>query len=180
MEGMIGEIRIFAGTFAPKNWAFCMGQVINIASNTALFSILGTTYGGNGTTNFKLPDLQGRAAIGNGAGPGLSQYVLGEVTGEPSHTLTIAELPSHTHAATAVGSAGGPNSTNPTGKYLGKGGRGAAMPNIYAAASVPPAVMSASGTQIGSTGGNQPHNNMQPYLAINYVICQYGIFPARN
>src|SRR6188508_951854 len=99
MEGMIGEVRMFAGNFAPKNWAFCQAQVIAIASNTALFSILGTTYGGNGTTTFGLPDLRGRVCIGPGQGPGLSNYALGEMAGTQNVTLMINEIPAHTHAA---------------------------------------------------------------------------------
>lgn len=180
MEGIIGEIRIFAGNFAPKNWAYCMGQILNIASNTALFSILGTTYGGDGRVTFGLPDLRGRAAVGNGNGPGLSQYVLGEVTGEPTHSLLSSEMPQHNHTSGWAASANGPGTTNPAGQYLGSGTRTSPMPVIFTTASTPAAVMSPNATTIDFAGNGQPHNNMQPFLAINYIICQYGIFPPRN
>ncbi len=180
MEGIIGEIRLFAGNFAPKSWAFCAGQIINIASNTALFSILGTTYGGNGTTNFALPDLRGRGAVGAGQGPGLSPYSLGEATGEETHTLSMGELPAHNHNGTVMASGDAPNSTNPTFNYLSQGSRSVALPAIYAPASSPAAVMAGSATRVNIAGDSNPHNNMQPFLALNYIICQYGVFPPRN
>src|SRR4051812_29571089 len=102
MEGVIGYTTLFAGNFAPKNWAFCAGQIINIASNTALFSILGTTYGGNGTTTFALPDLRGRTIVGQGTGPGLSSYVLGQAGGTENDTLDISQMPAHVHPVAVV------------------------------------------------------------------------------
>src|SRR5688500_15190919 len=111
MEGTIGEIRLFAGNFAPRSWAFCSGQILSIAQNTALFSILGTTYGGNGQTTFALPDLRGRVPLSPGQGPGLPNYTLGQMSGETTHTLTQSEMPTHNHtaaAASAGGSSGAP------------------------------------------------------------------------
>ncbi len=175
MEGTIGEIRLFAGTFAPRNWAYCDGSLIPISTNTALFSILGTTYGGNGTTNFALPDFRGRVAVGTGQGPGLPNVVLGERSGEVSHTLIITEIPAHHHpatmpAATAASTATPSASVAPAPASLGA----AAWKNFGTpdANLAPPT--------IGLAGGSQPHNNMQPYLGMNYIICLYGIFPSRN
>ena len=180
MEGMIGEIRMFAGNFAPKNWAFCTGQTIAIASNTALFSILGTTYGGNGTTTFQLPNLASRVAVGQGQGPGLSYYALGQASGAENVTLTVNQIPAHIHPA--IGTYAPPASsnpgeeTNPSGGFMGKPNTG----DLYTS----PANGQMGGTPVNATlnpvGGSQPHNNQQPYLGMNYVICMYGIYPARN
>ena len=169
-DAYIGEIRLFAGNFAPKNWAFCDGSILAIASNTALFSILGTTYGGNGQTTFALPDLRGRVAISPGNGPGLPNYVLGEMAGEPAHTLINTEMPAHTHVMSGV------NGDANTGRVAG-GAPANSETNIYAAGAAPNAPMAGV---IGPSGGSQPHNNMQPYLAVNYIICLYGIYPPRN
>jgi microcystin-dependent protein len=160
----IGQITIFAGTFAPRGWAFCDGQIMAISNNTALFSIIGTTYGGNGQTTFALPDLRGRVPIGPRQGPGLSFRNVGEVSGEENHTLTQSELPAHAHQ----GSGGGSQTTNnPSGAYPAKGG-------VYAGSP-------ASATGAGQpAGGGQPHGNMQPYLGLNYIIAIEGIFPSRN
>src|SRR5215212_9817165 len=111
MEGYIAEIRLFAGNFAPRGWAFCAGQILSIASNTALFSLLGTTFGGNGQTTFGLPDLRGRVAVGPGQGPGLPSYDLGQMAGETTHTLIINEMPAHNHQAQAAGNSGAGNSS---------------------------------------------------------------------
>jgi microcystin-dependent protein len=170
-EGFIGEVRMFAGTFAPKNWAFCEGQILSIASNSALFSLLGTTYGGNGTTTFALPDLRGRVPIHAAQGPGLGFYTLGEKGGTETNTLTVAQLPAHNHSVFGVASVGNQNS--PSGnlpadtKLLDK-----EYSNGTASTSMNPAM-------IGQTGGNQPVNNIQPYLGINFIICLYGVYPAR-
>ncbi len=179
MEGFIGEIRLFAGNFPPKNWAFCQGQILSIASNTALFSILGTTYGGNGQSTFALPDLRGRVLVGAGQGPGLSIVDLGEVNGSPTHTLTINELPFHSHTLNA--SANGPTLNTAAGNLLASQSRasGGTMPDIYVANS---GLVTMGSSAIGNTGGNPPlpFNIMQPSLGLNYIICMMGAFPSRN
>lgn len=168
---MIGEIRLFAGNFAPRGWAFCDGQVLSIAQNTALFSILGTTYGGNGQTTFALPDLRGRASIGPRQGPGLSSYALGEPGGQETVTLTTTQIPAHNHTLNVNNGVG--TTTSPVN----------AVPAVSASrdseyASTANATMAT--TAIGNAGGSQPHENRQPYLAINYIIALVGLFPSRN
>ncbi|RXR21287.1 phage tail protein [Flavobacterium amnicola] len=173
-DGYIGEIRMVGFTFEPRGWAFCDGRILSIASNTALFSILGTTYGGNGTTTFALPDLRGRAPIHVGAsqGPGLSPVSLGQMSGQEIVTLTPQNVPSHTHAinaTTADGTSGNPESNIPANtKLLDKEYSDAAANTTMSPAMVQPA------------GNNTPFNNMQPYLGMNYVICLQGIYPPRN
>ena len=181
MEGYIAEIRMFAGNFAPRNWAFCQGQILSIAQNTALFSLLGTTYGGNGQTTFALPDLRGRVPVGTGQGPGLPSMNLGEVSGSPTNTLLINNLPAHNHTLNASGN--GPTLNTAAGNLLASQSRsnGGTMPNVYApTANVNPIPLPMSSSAIGVTGGSQPVNNMQPYLGMNYIICLFGIFPSRN
>jgi len=169
----LGQITIFTGNFAPRNWAFCNGQLLSIAQNTAVFSILGTTYGGNGTTNFALPDLRGRVAIHTGQGPGLSNRVLGEVGGEENHTLTIPEMPAHNHQIAATTTDG--NSQTPAGTLLAKDTLGGTTGFSTAAANT-----TMSPSSIAVSGGGQPHNNLPPFLALNYIIGLQGIFPSRN
>ena len=186
MEGTIGEIRMFAGTFAPKNWAFCSGQLISIVSNTALFSILGTTYGGNGVNTFALPDFRSRVPRGTGQGPGLSNVDLGEVSGTETHTLLTTQMPAHTHGATgtlAVNQNPGTLS-NPVNNYLAGGQDATANPI--------PTYANAAGTGTGSgnlnglsvtvanAGNSQPVPHLNPYLGMNFIICLTGIFPSRN
>jgi len=170
-EPFIGEIMLFAGNFAPTNWALCQGQLLAIAQNTALFSILGTTYGGNGINTFALPDLRGRAPVGWGQGPGLPNFDLGETGGEMSHTLITTEMPAHSHTLVADASNG--VQSGPGGAYPARDPSGSP-----AYGTNPSAVMNAN--TIAAVGGSQPHNNMQPYLSLNYCICLYGIFPPRN
>ncbi len=170
MEGTIGQILLFAASFAPRNWAYCQGQILSISSNTALFSILGTTYGGNGQTTFALPNLAGRTAVGVGTGAGLSNVSLGEMAGTPSTTLTTATMPAHTHQLVAASNSG--NAQIPTGALLATN-----TDNSYAATG--PLVAMNNGS-VGMTGSSAPFNNMQPYLGMNYVICLFGIFPSRN
>lgn len=178
-EPFIGEIIMFAGNFAPRNWAFCNGQLLPIAQNTALFSILGTMYGGDGQTTFGLPDLRGRVPVGVGSGPGLPPIVEGQVGGETSHTLIITEMPAHNHTATTQINAqsGAGNSGAPGGKYPAAS---STRDSIYSDATN--ATMNANAAQVtvGIAGGSQPHNNMQPYQGINFIIALYGIFPSRN
>lgn len=202
MEGTIGEIRLFASNFAPKNWAYCAAQVVQIRANTALFSILGTTYGGDGTTTFMLPDLQGRVALGAGQGNGLSNYNLGAKAGTETVTLNLTQIPAHNHQAIAqpgpgsgtikvmaVGNAGG--ASTPGGNYIGQdtgnsltsyassGALVAMDPRSVKISNVVATAGTASVT-LANNGGGQPHNNLQPYTALNYIICMYGIFPSRN
>jgi microcystin-dependent protein len=181
MEGTIGEIRMFAGNFFPKNWAFCQGQLIAIQSNTALFAILGTTYGGNGTSNFGLPNMSGRTPVGAGQGPGLSPYVIGQVGGTETQTLTAANLPPHTHpvagsitmqASTVLGNKDAPQGSYPaffTDTEAYNTGSNGAM-----------AAMQLSPLVVGQAGGTSPYSSRQPVLGINYIICMFGVFPARN
>jgi microcystin-dependent protein len=182
MEGYIAEIRLFAGNFAPRGWAFCNGQILSIAQNTALFALLGTTYGGNGQTTFALPDLRGRVAVGPGQGPGLPSINLGQMSGEPSHTLIITEMPAHNHAtqvsvrAFDEGFGGSGNTNVPSNAYWSSVQSGAPYSTTTNTTMNPAAVQ----TTIGVAGGSQPHNNMQPYLGVNYIICMEGIFPSRN
>lgn len=189
MEGYLGEIRLFAGGFAPKDWAYCEGTILPISTNQALFAIVGDSYGGNGQTNFALPDLLGRTAIGAGQSPGTSNYALGQKTGESVVTLDVTQIASHTHGSTSnlAGSykllcnTSEASTDDPDGAYLAIPDSG--MP--YSASSdgimaqVPVNVTSDTITCL-DTGGGLPHNNMQPYLATNYIICIKGLFPARN
>ncbi len=177
MDGYIGEIRLFAGDFAPKNWAFCNGQLLAIAQNQALFSILGTTYGGNGTTTFALPDLKSRVPVGVGEGPGLPGVSLGIKFGVENVTLLANQLPAHSHTINA--SANGPTINTATGNLSASQSRanGGTMPEVYTPNAGPVAMGSSA---IGNTGGNQPFDIRQPYLGLNYVICLYGIYPSRN
>lgn len=170
-DPFIGEIRIFAGNFAPRNWAFCNGQLISISQNTALFSLLGTFYGGDGRTTFGLPNLQGRHPIGQGQGPGLQPYTIGEVGGEERHSLIAGELPAHTHPLRGTTAPADTSSTG--GKVLGESARPAynvSPPNVdLAVEAVGP-----------GPGQGQPHENMAPYLAVSYIIALQGVFPARS
>jgi microcystin-dependent protein len=165
-EPFLASIVLFAGNFAPRGWAFCNGQILSIAQNTALFSLLGTTYGGNGQTTFALPDLRGRAPLSPGQGPGLASYSLGEVGGVESVTLLSTQMPAHTHAQPA---ANGQQTTNrPNGAVPARGG-------VYADSGDGAALDPTS-----SAGGSQPHENRSPYLALNYIIALEGIYPSRN
>ena len=181
MEGTIAEIRMFAGNFAPRSWAFCQGQIMSIAQNTALFSLLGTTYGGNGQTTFALPDFRGRVAVGTGQGPGLPAINLGEVSGSPTVTLISTQMPAHTHVLTGSVVQQVNNDTagltdDATNKRLGATG------NIFTAATADLVNMAplASTLAVGQTGGSQPFSIMPPYLGMNYIVCLEGIYPSRN
>jgi microcystin-dependent protein len=177
-EPMIGEIRMFAGNFAPKNWAFCNGQIITIASNTALFSILGTTYGGNGTTTFGLPDLRGRVPLSQGQGPGLTSRSLGEVGGQETVAILTTEMPAHIHTSTLPcdSAFADATKTSPVGNaYCGTDVNEGGIPIFASTAN---ALMGTSPTD--SAGQGNPHSNIQPSLCVSFVICLQGIFPARN
>jgi microcystin-dependent protein len=172
MEPFIGQIIMFAGNFAPQGWAFCDGQLLSIAQNTALFSILGTTYGGNGQTTFGLPDLRGRVPIHPGQGPGLSSYALGQQAGTETVTLTVQQIPQHTHAFTPGCSTDPPNSNSPSNAVPAPP-EGIQAYNTEANASMRPGNSS-------SVGGSQPHDNLQPYNCVNFIIALQGIFPSRG
>jgi len=169
----IGQITLFAGNFAPRNWALCNGQLLSIAQNTALFSILGTTYGGDGRTTFGLPDLRGRVPIHPGQGPGLSSYQLGQQAGTENVTLLTNQLPAHSHAVNAV--ANGGNQASPVGNLPAIESTGTSMDysNATATGQMSPGM-------IASAGGNQPVPVVQPYQCINFIIALQGIFPSRN
>jgi microcystin-dependent protein len=176
MEVYIGEIRMFAGNFAPKGFALCNGQILAISQNTALFSILGTTYGGNGQTTFALPNLQGRVPMHAGNGPGLSPRSLGETGGEETVTLITTQIPMHTHQLNAGSGQGDANTpeNNYNGVYIDQNtGSGY---NTYSTT----ANVKMNATAIGITGGSQPHDNMPPFQCINYIIALEGIYPSRN
>ncbi len=177
MDPFVAEIRIFPFNFAPSGWAFCDGQILPISQNTALFSLLGTTYGGDGKSNFALPDLQGRVPIHPGQGPGLSSYDLGEPLGSDAVTVLQSEMPAHSHSL---------NAENPA---VGSADQSAPSPSAVLAASTggfayvtgatAPAVQM-NPAMIGMLGGSQPHNNLQPYLTLNFCIALQGIFPPRQ
>ncbi|MGH9459366.1 MAG: phage tail protein [Thermoanaerobaculia bacterium] len=168
-EPFLSEVRLFSFNFAPKGWAFCNGQFMPINQNQALFSLLGTTYGGNGQTNFALPDLRGRTAIHTGSG-----FPLGQQGGETAHTLNVAEMPTHIHQGRGTSAAA--STADPTGNLFGS--TPSAIGPIYSKTSTNLASM--NGAAIGNQGGSQPHENMQPYLTINFCIALQGIFPTRN
>jgi len=182
-EAFLGEIRMFAGNFPPRGWAFCQGQILQINQNTALFSILGTTYGGNGTTTFALPDLQGRVPMGPGLGPGLTPRTLGESGGQEMITLSQSNLPAHTHSLPGVQV----STETATEQVAGTNGANTLAAPTVAGRSVqaynnatPGAALNGAGTSSGSTGSGIPVNNMQPYTAINFIICLQGIYPSRD
>jgi microcystin-dependent protein len=178
----LGQIESFPYGFAPRGWQFCAGQLLPINQNTALFSLLGTTYGGNGIQTFALPDLRGRVAIGQGNGNGLTQRVLGEVLGEENHTVIYNEMPGHTHQLnTAANSNTGNNTNTPSSTVVLGSATGSGSLSVFPYAVTPPAptvVMSPSA--IGMSGGSQPHNNMMPYLGMQFCIAMSGIFPQRS
>ncbi|NLG96044.1 MAG: phage tail protein [Chloroflexi bacterium] len=171
-DPFVAEIRIFPFHFAPKGWAWCDGQLLPIAQNTALFSLLGTTYGGNGETTFALPDLQGRAPMHPGQGPGLSLHDLGETGGSETVTLLESEIPRHSHTVKATSYDG--NYPSPAGRVLANTiGENVFRPN----ADIPATFMAAE--TLAPTGGDQPHNNMMPYLTFYFCIALQGVFPPR-
>ncbi len=182
MEGTIGEIRMFGGSFGPRGWALCQGQTLNIQTNTALFAILGTTFGGNGSQTFQLPDFQGRMAVGAGTGPGNKSFALGQVGGNSSITLTTANMPAHNHGITGgvtlqANADNGGLSTDPTNRYL-------AGTNIFTNENGDLTGMATAGIAntlgIGIAGQSVPFDATPPYLAVNYIVCLEGVFPSRN
>ena len=170
MEPFIGQLLLVPYNFAPNGWALCDGSIMSIAQNTALFALIGTTFGGNGTTTFALPDLRGRAPIGMGQGPGLTSFVLGETGGTESVTLNANNLPPHTHSVNAVANPG--TSSHPSGNYLASDTAGSVYSNVAPNTALAP-------NAVGLTGGGVPFDNQMPYLAMNWIIATQGIFPSR-
>ena len=170
-DPFVAEIRIFPFNFAPKGWAFCDGQIMPISQNTALFALLGTTYGGDGKSNFALPNLQGSAPLGPGQGPGLSLFDLGQTGGEDTVTLLESEMPAHNHSAECNDTAA--DSITPGGEVWAPEVAGS---NAYGSSGGTP--MSANALAVA--GGGQPHNNLQPYLTLNFCIALQGVFPPRS
>ncbi|HEY2084305.1 MAG TPA: tail fiber protein [Verrucomicrobiae bacterium] len=169
----LGEIRMFGGNFAPRGYALCNGQLLSIAQNTALFSLLGTTYGGDGVSNFALPNLQGRVPIHFGNGAGLSPYYLGQQAGTEAVTLNLNQMPIHSHPVNSTGAGG--NQASPVGNLPAIESTGTSLNYSNAGSS---GQMSPS--TIGTAGGNQPFTVVQPYLTINFIIALQGIYPSRN
>lgn len=180
MEPYIGQVTIYAFNFAPRNWAFCSGTLLPIAQYSALFSIIGTTYGGDGRTNFALPNIQDSTVMAQGQGPGLSYYALGEESGVTDVTLLVQNLPAHNH--TVSGEAGTAakdfHLTPAQGDWIGNRAAGGATVNLFAPA--PGAGETFAGQTITFSGSSLPHMNEQPYLVMNYCIAVNGIFPSRN
>ena len=176
-EPFLGQITMFGGNFAPRSWAFCDGQLLSIAQNSALFSILGTTYGGDGRTSFGLPDLRGRVAMHPGNGPGLSTRRLGEKAGVEDVTLTTDQVPAHTHAATANAVAPAGNSNDANGNFWADDAGVSSGTYHSGPANV---TMNAGAVQVANAGGGQDHTNVQPFQCVNYIIALQGVFPSRN
>jgi len=176
-EPYLGMIIIVPYNFSPRGWAFCSGQILPIAQNTALFSLIGTTFGGNGQTTFALPDLRGRWPNSSGQGPGLSSYDLGQVGGSESTTITVNNMPAHNHQVAVV--AGVPSASKVSGNSLANLAIDPAPTTAQMYSNQPPTGFLAP-TSITNTGGNQPISILQPYLTLNYCIALEGIFPSRN
>jgi microcystin-dependent protein len=177
----LGEIRIFAGNFNPRSWAFCRGQLLPIAQNDALYALIGTTFGGDGQTTFGLPDMQGRSLIGQGQGSGLSSYVVGQKSGTETVTLNTTQLPSHNHSLNAwnIDSTNETPGTsvglsNPLNAHTGE------KSLFYLNTNGGPNSPALAADTIMPSGGNQPHDNMAPSLVLNYIIALEGVFPSRN
>jgi microcystin-dependent protein len=176
MEPFVGQLLLVPYNFAPVGWAFCAGQILPISQNTALFSLLGTYYGGDGRSNFALPDMRGRVAMGQGQGPGLGDYVIGESSGTETVTLLTPQMPLHTHAPQGVAQHG--NQSSPSGFALSDAVNGSNSPIDLYATGNPTVAMSPSA--IGPAGGGLPHNNLMQYEVLNWVIALQGVFPARQ
>jgi len=182
MEGMIGEIRMFGGNFAPRAWALCDGQLLPINQNTALFSIIGTIYGGDGRTTFALPDVRGRAVLGPGNGPGLSSYREGQKGGTETNTMSVATMPSHSHSFNIA--------TSDAAPFAGQASSLSQLtvtpndPSLTATgirySATSNGAMHADSFSLGNTGGGQSFNNMAPYQTVNFIICLQGVFPSRS
>jgi microcystin-dependent protein len=182
MDQYLAIIIAWAGNFNPRLFQLCNGQILPISSNTALFSLLGTYYGGNGTSNFGLPDLRGRIPVGQGSGPGLSQYFIGEQSGTQTVTLLANNIPSHTHMVNAVAATG--NQPLPTGNYFAEGPKSGTPPHesvtdFYQSAA-PTTALNVLSVSANTGGGSNPMNIIQPTLTLTYIIAMSGVFPPRN
>ena len=173
-DPFVAEIRIFAFNFPPKGWAFCNGQLMPLSQNTALFSLLGTTYGGDGKSTFALPNMQGNVPMHPGQGPGLSQHFLGETSGSQFVTLLASEIPAHAHFVGRARSEAG-DSITPAASVWAQAAAGRGSAALYE----PTANAKVNATSLSPTGGDLPHNNMQPYLTLNFCIALQGVFPTR-
>ena len=178
VQPYVGEVRMFGSSFAPVGWAFCNGQSMSVAEYQALFALIGTTYGGNGTTTFNLPNLQGRLCVGMGQGPGLSNYTIGQVGGAETVTLNATQMPMHNHALNATTTtanlgtpvnnlAGNATPLTPTGQRMYAGAPGQTTGNL-------------SSNSCSFAGGNQPHNNLMPSLCVSFIIALFGIYPSQT
>lgn len=174
MDPFVAEIRIFPFNFAPKGWAFCDGQILPLSQNTALFSLLGTTYGGDGKSNFALPNMQGNAPMHPGQGPGLSLHDLGETGGSETVSLLESEIPAHSHALRVHAADAGDNSAPSSTVVLAKSNNGQAYQTNLAG------LQPMSDQILTPAGGDQPHNNLQPYLTLNFCIALQGVYPPRT
>jgi microcystin-dependent protein len=174
-DPFIGEIKLFAGNFAPHGWAFCDGQIMQISSNSALFSILGTKYGGDGKTTFALPNLKGRIPLHFGQGPGLTNHALGEVVGSENVSLVLNQMPTHNHTAT-IKAANAGTTNQPQDNLFGK----IARSNIYNTPNASLTNMAEGSVSLSNSGGSTSHSNMQPYLTLSFIIAIYGIYPIRS
>jgi microcystin-dependent protein len=179
MDPFVAEIRIFPFNFAPKGWAFCDGQILPLSQNTALFSLLGTTYGGDGKSNFALPNMQGNAPMHPGQGPGLSLHDLGETGGSDTVSLLESEIPSHSHTLLSI-TAFNASDNVPLNNVLAKATAAGAPLNAYIPDSPSPPIVHMADQAIAPAGGDQPHNNMQPYLTLNFCIALQGVYPPRT
>lgn len=178
-EPFLGEIRMVGWNFEATGWAFCNGQLLPISQYSALFALLGTTYGGNGTTNFALPNLQGRVPIHQGTGPGLSLYTMGEAAGSEAVTLLVNQMPQHNHLVAVNNQAG--SVADPTNALLAEGNSGSGRdPNLLSNFTSGAATGSLAPTAISVAGGGQSHANIQPFLCVNFIIALQGIFPSRQ
>ncbi len=175
MDPFVAEIRIFPFNFAPKGWAFCNGQIMSISQNTALFSLLGTTYGGDGKSTFALPNLQGAVPMSAGQGNGLSQYFLGEFSGTDAVTLLTSEIPNHNHTVQQDFDNNNASATSPANAVLVNAGT-----TFTFSVSSTPQLQIMNPAMVSVAGGSQPHNNLMPYLTLNYCIALQGVFPPRT
>ncbi len=176
MDGTIGEIRMFAGNFAPRQWAFCEGQLLEINSNTALFSILGARYGGDGRVTFGLPDFRGRVSMGAGNGPGLTPREFGQKFGTENNVLQVSQLPPHNHDAVVNVFSGDGTKRSAVDNFLG----GDASTSVYSATPTSGKTLNPSSIEVGNTGSGRDINNIQPTTVMNYILCTDGLYPSRS